>query len=508
LDEHSVDAHRSDVLEEGEIVAETRPGHVKDDAFRIPMAEISLKHSGEKTMANVVGLGATFALTDHPLDELYALLRERFSSKGARVVKQNLDCCRAGAEYVHQHFEGACGCAIPVNPDRTRRLAMTGNQAIALGALASGLRFYAGYPMSPSTPIMEYLASRQAEFHLVMEQTEDEIAAVNAVIGASFAGVRAMTATSGGGFSLMVEGLGLAAMAEIPIVIVVAMRPGPATGFPTRTEQAELLCAIHASQDEFPRFVFAPGTADEAFYMTIQAFELAHRFQVPAILLSDQLLSDSLWTVPALKVGRSAPGEDFPDREWRSRPPYSYRRYAPTASGVSPRLRPGFPKQVVRSLGAEHTEEGFQTEDAGVRTAMHEKRMRKYQGMAATLDELTCFPGEEDSTAVVCFGSTFGAAREAVSILRRDRMSVGLVHLSQLAPFPRERVMAHLAGADRVVTVEMNSTAQLAALIQRETRLKVHGSVLKYDGRPFIGASLAEELRERCRVETRSPKHE
>jgi 2-oxoglutarate ferredoxin oxidoreductase subunit alpha len=331
-----------------------------------------------------------------------------------------------------------------------------------------------------------------------MEQSEDEIAAINMVLGASYAGARAMTATSGGGFSLMVEAFGMASMAELPVVIVTAMRPGPATGFPTRTEQAELLFAISASQDEFPRFVFAPGTAEEAFYATNRAFELAGRFQVPAIVLSDQLLSDSFWTVPAFNFARVSASDDLDEQAWQGRPARTYKRYAVTGDGVSPRLGPGFAGQLVHALGVEHDEDGFQTEDAGVRVRMHEKRMRKLSGMAESLDAPTCYPEETAECAVVCFGSTYGAAREAVDILRAERASVAMVHLCELAPFPRDRVVAKLSRAHKVITVEGNSTGQLAALLRRETRIKADAQVLKYDGRPFNGRALAEELRNKC----------
>jgi 2-oxoglutarate ferredoxin oxidoreductase subunit alpha len=499
MDELSVTEHRAAMVADGVIVAEPRPGQAETAGeFRVPMAELAAKHGGSKTMANVVGLGAVLALTGHPLDELLNLLKERFEAKGGDVVKQNLGCCRAGADFVKQQFGGTCACAVPGLREKSKRLLMTGNQAVALGALASGVRFYAGYPMSPATPIMEYLAGRQADFNIVLEQVEDEIAAVNMIVGAGYAGARAMTATSGGGFSLMVEGLGMAAMAEVPIVIVIAQRAGPATGFPTRTEQADLLYVLNTSQDEFPRFVFAPGTAEEAFYATNRAFELANQFQAPAIVLTDQMLADSLWTVPGFNLGRVQVSPDFEDKAWQSRPAYSYHRYAATPDGVSPRIRPGLREQVVRALGAEHTEEGFQTEDAGVRVKMQEKRMRKLARMSEALDDLTCFP-DEDECMVVCFGSTYGVAREAVDILRQDKVPVGMVHLAELCPFPRERVLARLSKARRVISVEMNSTGQLATLLARETRIKVSERVLKYDGRPFVGQELAEELRGICK---------
>ncbi len=518
MDELSVNEHRGDMVGGGVVVAEPpgeaashkpqaasrgpelEAGSLKLEAgtFRVPMAEIAEKLGGTKTMANVVGLGALLALTGHPVDELQRLLKERFRAKGDDVVRKNVECCRAGADYVREKWGGTCACALPKQSGRAKRLLLSGNHAIALGALASGVRFHSGYPMSPSTPIMEYLAAKQVDAGLVMEQSEDEISAINMALGASYAGARAMTATSGGGFALMVEGLGMAGMAELPVVIVIAMRAGPATGFPTRTEQGELLFAISASQDEFPRFVFAPGTAEEAFYATNRAFELAGRFQVPAIVLSDQQLSDSLWTVPAFNFARVSASEDLDEQAWQGRPANSYKRYAVTGDGVSPRLGPGFPGQLVHALGAEHDEDGFQTEDAGIRVRMHEKRMRKLARMAESLDAPTCYPEETAECAVVCFGSTYGAAREAVDILRAERVSVAMMHLSELAPFPRERVMTRLSGVRKVITVEGNSTGQLAALIRRETGIKADAQVLKYDGRPFDGQTLAQELRGRC----------
>jgi len=512
MDESSVNEHRAHMVEGGVVVAEPMKspsplpfplggegtGAGLAGVFRIPMTGIAEKHGGTKTMANVVGLGALLALTGHPLGALRRLLKDRFKTKGDEVVRRNLECCRAGAGYVREQFGGTCACALPKQAGRAKRLLLSGNHAIALGALASGVRFHAGYPMSPSTPIMEYLAAKQAEACLVMEQAEDEIAAINMAIGASYAGARALTATSGGGFSLMVEGLGMAGMAELPVVVVVAMRPGPATGFPTRTEQGELLFVLSASQDEFPRFVFAPGTAEEAFYATNRAFELAGRFQVPAIVLSDQMLSDSLWTVPAFNFARVTASDDLDEQAWQGRPPYAYKRYAVTDSGVSPRLGPGFPGQLVRALGAEHDEDGLQTEDAGVRVRMHEKRMRKLARMAESLDAPTCYPEETAENVVVCFGSTYGAAREAVDVLRAERASVAMLHLCELAPFPRERVKTELSAARRVIVVEGNSTGQLAALLRRETGIKADAQVLKYDGRPFEAKALAEELENRC----------
>jgi 2-oxoglutarate ferredoxin oxidoreductase subunit alpha len=445
-------------------------------------------------MGNVVGLGALLALTGHPLDTLAGLVRERFAAKGRKVVKLNLDCLRAGAEYVKKHDKGTCPCLLPVLGAAERRLVVSGSQALALGAIAGGVRFYAGYPMSPATPIMEFLSVHQKDMGLVVEQAEDEVSALNMVLGASYAGVRAMTATSGGGFSLMVEALGFAGMAELPCVVVIAQRPGPATGFPTRTEQADLLFSMSASQDEFPRFVFAPGGAEEAFHCMRRAFGLAERYQVPVLVLTDQFLSDSVVTVAGLDAGLESETGAYEDERWAAMPGDTYRRYEVTADGVSPLVRPGTRGQFVRCIGAEHDEQGNQTEDANARTRMHEKRMTKLVAMACAADGVECIPSERVETLVTAWGSTAGPVREAVERLRARGANVGMLRLSTLAPFPRERVRALSSKARRLVTVEQNSAGQLAALLGRELRMRPQEQVLRYDGRPFGGAELVERL--------------
>ncbi|UCG44005.1 MAG: 2-oxoacid:acceptor oxidoreductase subunit alpha, partial [candidate division WOR-3 bacterium] len=445
----------------------------------------------------VAGLGAIHALLGLGLGGMERLLKELFAGKGKDVVNQNINCLRAGHKAVPERASAECPCVLPTKTSVRKRMLLTGNQAVAFGALAGGVRFYAGYPMSPATPIMEYLAGKQEDFGLVVEQTEDEISAINTVIGASYAGARSMTATSGGGFSLMVEGLGFAAMSENPVVIVVCQRPGPATGFPTRTEQAELLMCVSASQDEFPRFVFTPGNAEQAFSSTHRAFELANRFQVPAIVLSDQQLADSLCTVDRFDLDQVPAADDFADREWQSRPAYTYRRYLVTDNGVSPRLRPGFAEQLVCCMGSEHDESGLSTEDAANRVRMHDKRMRKMADMGDGFGQHTAYPGERETSVVVCFGSTYGAVREAVDLLQADGKRVGMLHLSEVWPFPSQTVVARLAQARQVIVVEQNSTGQLAKLLARMTRIRANELILKYDGRPFAGAELAERISDR-----------
>lgn len=502
LDEFSARAHVRELVADGVVLKEgigssDQPAG-QAQVVALPMQNLARKHGTSRALSGAVALGAVAGLVGQPVQALELVLAEEFGRKGGQVVKENIACAIEGYAAVSGRTGRECPCRIPVLQDKRRpvpgRMLLTGNQATALGALAAGLKFYAGYPMSPSTGIMEFLASRQKEFGLVVEQAEDEVSAINMVLGASYAGTRAMTATSGGGFALMVEALGLAGMTELPVVIVLCQRPGPATGFPTRTEQAELLYVLNASQDEFPRFVFAPGNAEQAAYCTARALDLARQFQVPAIVLSDQFLADSQWTVDGLRFGDRDVGTSSREQPQPAEP-YSYMRYRLTESGVSPWLFPGTKNQLVCSPGSEHGEDGLPTEDAQVRVAMQDKRMRKFVGMSRSFGDLTCYPSDTENGIVLCYGSTLGVVKESVDELRRRGLDIGLIHLHEVWPFPGARVRARLARARRVVTVEHNATGQLGRLLRRETRLDSE-QVLKYDGRPFSAVELTDRLTE------------
>ena len=510
LDDHSVEAHVAEMVPDGVILAEGEgepEGRDRAQLVRVPFTKLAEARGGAKLYASAVALGAMTALVGQPRKALDALLKATFARKGREVVKANLNCAKVGFDAVDEKFRRQCPCRVPARGGRPKLL-LNGSEAVGFGALCAGVRVFAGYPMSPATGVMEYLAARQAEFGLVMEQAEDEIAAVNIALGASWAGARAMTATSGGGFALMVEGLGLAGMAELPLVIVVAQRSGPATGFPTRHEQAELLYALNAAQDEFPRFVFTPGTVEEAAYATARAFELAERFQVPAIVLTDQQLADSFTTVDEFDRTRLrvravvettlTPPSPSRGRELKGggvRLPAG-RRYELTASGVSPRVRPGEPGRVVRSMGSEHDEDGHSTENAANRVRMQNKRLRKTAGMAEVFGVVEAWPDEPVRTLVACFGSTRGPVREAVAALREQGREVGMLFLPEPWPFPFVEFETRLAGCRRLVTVEQNSTGQLGRLIARATRRRPDAEILRYDGRPWRAAELVERIGE------------
>jgi len=327
-----------------------------------------------------------------------------------------------------------------------------------------------------------------------VEQAEDEISAINMIIGASFAGVRSMTATSGGGFALMVEGLSLAGMTETPIVIALGQRPGPATGFPTRTEQADLLFAVHAGHGEFARIVFTPGTPEQAFLLVNKAFNLAEKYQVPTIILTDQYFNDSYWTVNDFDLENIEVERYLTNNKWLNQPAYTYQRYKLTENGISPRILPGLKNQLVYADSDEHTEEGHITESAEIRNKMVEKRLKRLDAIRNEFGPCYTFPDDNQDIMLVSYGSTFGVVKETVDILREKKIKIGMLHLSEIYPFPRESVMAKLTFSQKVFTVEHNATGQLARLITAETRIKVTDKILKFDGRPFSAPELVSRV--------------
>ena len=370
---------------------------------------------------------------------------------------------------------------------------ISGSNAVALGAIAAGLRFYSAYPMSPSTAIMETIAQNADEAGIVVEQAEDEIAAINMAIGASYAGARAMTGTSGGGFSLMVEALGLSGMAEIPLVVIDVQRPGPATGLPTKTEQSDLKFVISASQGEFPRMVIALRNPSDAFYQTMRAFNMAEKYQIPVILLSDQYLGDATYTTKAFdpeKIQMSVPESDYTGHG-------EYLRYRYMENGISPRLIPGKTEQLVSSDSDEHDEHGRIAESAEVRTRMMEKRMKKLEILKQELQEPEFIGEKSFQTLLIGWGSVWGAMEEAVRLLNQDKNGNAYAALvfGDIYPLPTKLLREKAAEASRIIDVEQNATGQLAALIQEETGIICDDKILRYDGRQISGEEIAEQVR-------------
>jgi len=350
--------------------------------------------------------------------------------------------------------------------------------------------------MTPSTGIMNYIAGKEADYGVIVEQAEDEIAAINMALGASFGGVRAMTGTSGGGFALMVEGLSLAAMTETPLVIVLGQRPGPATGLPTRTEQGDLQFALYTAHGEFPRVILAPGTPEQAFYLTNKAFDLAEKYQITVIILTDQYIVDSQWTFDGFDTGKLL-YTDYRLRGDVFKKLSAYKRHAFTDNGVSPLAVPGDALHVVVTDSDEHDEEGHLIEDAATRTTMTEKRVfRKLPNIIKEIASPLFYGKSEPETVLVGWGSTYGVMKEAVDLLSREQ-KIAMLHFSELYPFPSTATFDYLhvlKNAKLTLCIENNATGQFARLMRAETGFEFTSRINRYDGRPFTLESLAGEI--------------
>jgi 2-oxoglutarate ferredoxin oxidoreductase subunit alpha len=489
LNQKSYDAYHHELTGDGLAMMDVQ-GEAHSNQVDIPMDELAIK-AGKKITANTVAAGACLGLLGAPLEALEDILKDRFGEKTGNVLEMNLSAAKLGYDHIKDiHFPGK----FEWQPDAPKGALIDGSKAIALGALAGDCRVAAFYPMSPATGIMNHLASLVDEFPIVVEQAEDEIAAINMIIGASFTGARAMTSTSGGGFCLMTEGIGLAAISETPIVVVNAQRPGPATGLPTRTAQGDLMFVINASQDEFPRFVFAPGTPVEAFEKTKRAFYLSEKYQVPVIILTDQTLNDSTYIsekqlLAPQKIERYVVDDSQIDS------PSDYLRYTVSESGVSPRAIPCSGEAMVMVSGNEHREYGHITESIQDRIRMVDKRNAKLPAMLSEMGAPKAYHGESDNL-LVGWGSSKGPIQESVDLLRKEGMDVGCVHYTDLWPFPAVATTKILDQCKRFFVVEQNSTAQLGRLIREQTGIAHDGAVLKYDGRPFFPSDIVEGLKQ------------
>ncbi|MBF0101150.1 MAG: 2-oxoacid:acceptor oxidoreductase subunit alpha [Desulfobacterales bacterium] len=489
LDRKAYDLHKSELDDGGLVMIDTEIGVEGDSVFTLPINALA-KQAGGLITANTVAASACIGLLGGPLTLLNEVLEDLFGKKEKSVMDKNLMAASLGFKAVQlAKFQWAFSW----QEKEPKGIMLDGAQSIALGALASDCRFAAFYPMSPATAIMSYLVSYgQKGLPVVVEQVEDEIAAVNMAIGASFAGVRSMTATSGGGFCLMTEGLGLAAISETPLVIVNAQRPGPATGMATRTAQADLLFAIYASQDEFPRFIFAPGTINEAYDTMQKAFLLSEKYQVPSIVLVDHFFNTSLYIADKpFQVPDRIERFYVTDQEISN--PASYLRFQVTPDGISPRALPCNGDALVLVTGNEHSEDGHNSEAIDVRIAMADKRMKKIAAMTKEMKPPESYYGDAEML-LLGWGSSKGAIREAVDILRKYGMDAGCLHFVDIWPFPAQIVADMLKKKKRIVMVEGNMTAQLGRIIKEQTGIAYTHTLLKYDGRPFYPQKIVDQF--------------
>jgi len=494
FNKESVDLHRVGVVSGGAIVYDGES--IKDvtgaGLVSVPAQKLA-EEAGDKLMSNTVLLGAGLGLIGFDLDVLADVLRRFFSGDSG---EKNVKAARAGFDHVLKGYPNTYARKLKAT-NAPQRLVLTGNDAMSLGAIAAGCKFMAAYPMTPTTSIMEYLSAKQKEYGLVVVPAEDEISAINMVVGAAYAGVRAMTATSGGGFCLMVEGLGLAGITETPIVVIEGQRAGPGIGLPTRTEQGDLEFILHAAHGEFPRAVLAPATVEECFWLTVKAFNLADKYQMPVLVITDQHLASSYAAIETLDLsGVTIDRGVLYDGKAQG----VYKRHAYTESGISPRAFPGKPGVLVVTDSDEHDEAGHLTEDADTRTKMMQKRMRKLYGARKEIAPPHLYGSKRAENMLIGWGSTYGALKEAADMLRKQGVSVDVLHFSELWPFPAEPAADAMSNAQRTFVVENNATGQLAHLIRRETGRAATASILRYDGRPFTPAGIVRAVeKEGCR---------
>ncbi len=464
------------------------PEEIKPDMIAISFSEIANKELGNRIYANSVAVGALASILGMESPMLKEVLEKRFSKKGDDIIQNNLSAADKGFSIAQSECKNMCPWNLSAKESSFYLIA--GNEAIPLAAVTAGCRFMAAYPMTPSTGIITFLSREVNRLGVFTEQAEDEIAAINMAIGASYAGARAMTATSGGGFALMVEGVSLAGMTETPLVIILAQRPGPATGLPTRTAQGDLLFAINAGHGEFPKLVFAPADAREAFHKTVRAFNLADKYQIPAIILTDQFLADSHYSFQDFEIEKTAPEFHIADHDSLD----SYSRYRITEEGISPRLYPGQSTHLVGVDSDEHDEAGHITEDlSGTAKPMAEKRMAKYRGLKREIRPPEQIGLNEAEAVLIGWGSSRGAILDAVKLLEHDGIAVGMIHFTELWPMPD-----YIFAKDKEYwTVEGNQSGQMARLLRSEYDLKIEGRLTRYDGLPLTGEYIRRQFNDK-----------
>jgi len=438
---------------------------------------------------NTIALGALLRLIGVEFKPLEEILTIQFKRKGEAVIVENVGVARAGYDYAAAHFK-----SFPFSlPDTGRKLAFfEGNQALAMGGAAAGVRFYCAYPMSPSTGVLHWMARHGRELGIMVRQVEDEIGVINMAIGAAHAGCRAMCATSGGGFALMSEALGSAAMMEIPVVCIDVQRAGPATGVPTKTEQGDLWQVMGAGQGDYPRIIVAPTTILDCFKTVPQLFNLVDKFQCPGIILSDLLLSEGRSSVDPSELDFNVPIDrgEIIGLNGDGPPQDGYQRYRLSDSGVSPRALPGTPGYVHVVATDEHDEDGVLISDEFTnphkRQAMHEKRMRKMDGILSRLEPPKIFGSGNAQVTLLGWGSTQGVIREAMEKLADEGIPANHLQIKWLVPLHSEEILSVLSQSKKLIIVENNYSGQFARYLRSETGIVAAGHVRKYDGEPFM----------------------
>ncbi len=452
-------------------------------------------------MQNTIALGAVMYLCSLGVEEAKAVLMDTFAHKDQKIVDLNISLLNDGYTYAKSQTKPIMSqWNISAELKKSMLPFITGNEAIALGAVASGCKFYSAYPMTPASTILHWMASHAKQVGVAVKQCEDELSVINMAIGAGIGGVRSMCATAGGGFALMTEAIGMAGIMEVPVVCVEVQRGGPSTGLPTKTEQADLFQVYGASQGEFPRLIVAPTTISDAYDSTVEAFHMADKYQLPALIISDLLLSEHPETVEAnkfnmdVKIDRGELVTSWNESMGK------YKRYKFTDSGVSPRALPGTANTLYVSPSDDHDEESILISDMyttpATRKKIMEKRMRKMDNL---LNDLTPpkleGPNDADVT-LLCWGSTYGVVKESLELLNKVGIKANLLCIKYIVPFHVKEVMEILNKAKKKYSVEVNFTSQMARFVRSETGIAMDGHINRYDGEPIEPAFIVTKVKE------------
>lgn len=502
FDQESIDLNAKELRKGGVVVADAKfkpslPEGSDARLFSVPITAIA-EELGTSLMKNMVASGASWALLGLPLEVFNKAVEEEFGRKGPAVVEKNIEAVARGAKFVLDQAGGPLE-EFKLGPaDGEKKLFMIGNDAIGLGAVAAGCRFMPAYPITPASEIMEYLIKRLPKLGGTVIQTEDEIAAVTMAIGANYAGARALTASAGPGLSLMMEAIGLAGMTETPVVIVDTQRGGPSTGLPTKQEQSDMNALIYGTHGEIPKIVISPSTVEECFYDTIEAFNLADRYQVPVIIMIDLQLALGKQTAAQLDYGKvKIDRGNLVTEVANPEEGKLFKRYEFTDNGISPRVIPGVKGGIHHVTGVEHDQEGRPSESPVNRKKMMDKRLSKLNGLRITNPILVDAKHDNPDLLIVGMGSTGGTIDEARARLDQDGIKTNHITVRQMHPFPTEDLAPHLAKAKKIVVIENNATGQLANQIKLHAgyadRIK---NVLKYDGTPFLPSEVHTECKE------------
>ncbi|SDM65888.1 2-oxoglutarate ferredoxin oxidoreductase subunit alpha [Fictibacillus solisalsi] len=503
FDQETIDVNIHEMRDGGVVIGDAKfnpvvPEGSKVRLFSVPFTEIA-NELGTSLMKNMVAIGATSAVLDLPAEAYTEVVEEIFLRKGAKVVEKNMEAIKRGAAYFTEAAGGPLAGFQLNKADGQKRMFMIGNDAIALGFVAGGVRFMSAYPITPASEIMEYLIKKLPQFGGTVIQTEDEIAAATMAIGANYAGVRTVTSSAGPGLSLMMESIGLAGMTETPLVIVDTQRGGPSTGLPTKQEQSDLMAMIYGTHGEIPKVVMAPSTAEEAFYDAVEALNIAEEYQCPVILLTDLQLSLGKQSVEPLDFGKVEIrrgtldlNAELPEVEGGY-----FKRYEVTESGVSPRVIPGMKNGIHHVTGVEHDETGKPSEVAGNRLKQMDKRLRKLKNLTFNTPVVKYTPNEEADLLLVGFNSTRGVIEEIIPRLEAEGLKVNHAHLRLIHPFPLKEMKELVDSAKKVAVIENNATGQLANILKMNlgSHEKIE-SILKYDGNPFLPSEVFNKCKE------------